>query len=173
MRAHLGFARVNHAGECGAIEIYAAQMAVARWRAPGVVAELAAMRDHETAHRDRFAALLAERDWGVCPRLWLWRAGGWCLGAITALGGAMSIWATTAAVETAVRRHLDAQLARIGSADLGLRDAIEGILADEDAHRDHALAALGPRVPAWRHGLEALIGAITHGVIVVGQRLAR
>ncbi|WP_460554252.1 demethoxyubiquinone hydroxylase family protein [Comamonas piscis] len=46
--------KVNHAGEHGAVNIYAAQILVARWTAPSLVPTLQAFKAHEESHRTIF-----------------------------------------------------------------------------------------------------------------------
>ena len=58
--------RVNHAGETGAIRIYAAQLWRARGRYPDMVPALDKMRQDEIRHCAIFRAAMAERDTRPC-----------------------------------------------------------------------------------------------------------
>ena len=102
--------KVNHAGEYGAIRIYAAQIAVARRLDPVEIPALADMREHEERHCAAFRDAMPARGSRPCRIMALWSRGGWLPGFMTALLGRQGIWACTAAVEAAVHRHLDDQL---------------------------------------------------------------
>src|ERR1700741_4045694 len=79
--------RVDHAGEFGARQIYAGQLAVLARdpRAREAVATIRKMAAQEEAHYDTFQRLIRER--GVRPTALepLWRIAGYTLGAATAL----------------------------------------------------------------------------------------
>lgn len=68
--------KVNHAGEHGAIQIYSAQIAVARWLYPDIVATLSEMLGHETEHRAKFRAAMHARLARPCRIMSLWSIGG-------------------------------------------------------------------------------------------------
>ena len=53
--------KVNHAGENGAINIYAGQLFLARFTAPSVVADLVEFKSHEERHRAIFWTELQRR----------------------------------------------------------------------------------------------------------------
>jgi len=152
--------RVNHAGEYGAIRIYRAQIAVARRLFPDVVADLSHMLEHEIQHCSVFSAAMPARRSRPCRLIWLWSTGGSLLGMTTALMGRQSIWTCTAAVEAAVHRHLDDQLAFLTGRDRALHEAIRGIRVEELAHLNHAEAQLRP--PNFYHrALRGLISFLT------------
>ena len=134
--------RVNHAGERGAICIYRAQIAVARWRAPECVGALMDMLAHERSHFRTFDLLLRQRGVRSCRALALWAVGGWSLGMFTALFGARAIWVCTAAIESTVNAHLEHQLAFLKS-DAEVFAAVQSIQADEQAHQNHATQQVG------------------------------
>jgi ubiquinone biosynthesis monooxygenase Coq7 len=140
--------RVDQAGEYGATQIYAGQLAVMGNRAPRA-GEIAAMAAQEAAHRARFDALLAAR--GVRPTALqpLWRLAGYALGAATALAGPETAMACTAAVEEEIDRHYTRQLEALGDADPELAGLIAEFRADERGHREAALAAGAERAPAY------------------------
>jgi 3-demethoxyubiquinol 3-hydroxylase len=151
--------KVNHAGEHGAIRIYRSQIAIARWRCPDVVPELEEMLAHEISHRARFADAMPSRHAKPCRMLFLWGVGGRLLGGGTALVGRNAIWACTAAVEEAVHRHLNDQLAFLSNCDQGLYSLIDSIKAEELSHLDHAeknLTSRGLIVSLLRRSIDAV-----------------
>ena len=150
--------RVDQAGEYGATRIYAGQLAVLGDRNP-IAAEIQHMAEQESAHREKFDALLAER--GVRPTALqpFWDVAGFALGAATALIGPKAAMACTAAVETEIDRHYTQQLEELGEDDPELSALIEQFRDDERAHRDAALAAGAEEAP----GYTLLSGAIRLG----------
>lgn len=154
--------RVDQAGEYGATRIYAGQLAVLGDRNP-IAAEIQHMAEQESAHREKFDALLAER--GVRPTALqpLWDVAGFALGAATALIGPKAAMACTAAVETEIDRHYTQQLEELGKDDPELSALIEQFRDDERAHRDAALAAGAEQAPAY---------TLLSGAIRLGCRVA-
>jgi len=146
--------RVDHAGEYGAVRIYAGQLAVLGRsdEAPAI----RAMAEKEREHLAAFEKLVADR--GVRPTALqpLWHAAGFALGAATALLGPRAAMACTVAVEEAIEEHYAAQAAQLGEDEAPLREAIERYRADELAHKDEALAQGAEEAPAY----EALTGAV-------------
>ena len=146
--------RVDHAGEYGAVRIYAGQLAVLGRgdEAPAI----RAMAEKEREHLAAFEKLVADR--GVRPTALqpLWHAAGFALGAATALLGPRAAMACTVAVEEVIEEHYAAQAAQLGEDEAPLRAAIERYRADELAHRDEALAHGAEEAPAY----EALTGAV-------------
>jgi ubiquinone biosynthesis monooxygenase Coq7 len=131
-------AKVNHAGEYGAIRIYGAQIAVCRKLWPQLADRLAELKAHEVEHCRLFAQALADRGGRPCRAMYLWSMGGWALGAMSALLGPNQIWTCTEAVEDTVHHHLSDQLAFLRHRDPALHDLIEGIRAEEEGHLDLA-----------------------------------
>ncbi len=166
--------RVDHAGEVGAIRIYRAQIIVARWRAPHLVAMLeAALRD-EIGHRDFFAAALRQRGITPCHMLGFWWSGGALLGATTALLGGDAILTCTEAVERTVHRHMDDQVGWLRTRDAGLAAGLAAIRDEEVDHLTNAQSAGGKR-PRWLDAIiamatEILVWLSTYGA---SARLAR
>lgn len=138
--------RVDQAGEFGAVRIYEGQLAVLGKR-PGaeVVREMAAK---EAEHLAAFDRLMVERR--VRPTLLspLWHVAGYALGAATALMGTRAAMACTEAVEEVIDQHYARQAANLGDDEAGLRALIEAYRADEQAHRDTALAYGAAEAPA-------------------------
>lgn len=161
--------RVDQAGEFGATQIYAGQLAVMGNRAPHS-AEIAAMAEQEADHRKRFDALLVKR--GVRPTVLqpVWSVAGFALGAATALIGPKAAMACTAAIETEIDLHYTEQLEQLGDSDPELSDMIREFRDDEREHRDAALAAGAEQAPAY----PLLFNAIRMGcraAIAVSKRI--
>lgn len=149
--------RVDHAGEHGAVRIYAGQLAVLA----GTEAEesIREMAEQERRHLDGFDALVAERR--VRPTILspIWHVAGFALGAGTALLGPKAAMACTQAVEEVIDEHYADQAARLGDDEAELRDMIEDYRADELAHRDTAIEQGAEEAPAY----EILTGAVKAG----------
>jgi ubiquinone biosynthesis monooxygenase Coq7 len=160
--------RVDHAGECGAIRIYRAQIAIARWRAPDLVEMLEdALRD-EKRHRDRFDLGLRERGLRPCDMLPLWGMGGALLGAGTALLGREAILVCTEAVERTVHRHMDDQVAWLTPREPSLATAIAAIRDEEVEHLHGAQRGRGAATPAvWPRALDGIVAAATELLVWV------
>ncbi|QND51846.1 demethoxyubiquinone hydroxylase family protein [Phyllobacterium sp. 628] len=131
-------ARVNHAGEFGAIRIYSAQILVSKWCWPDCVPALTEMLEDERNHCRIFRVAMLSRKSRPCRAMYLWSYGGWLLGFLTALLGRQGIWACTAAVEAVVHRHLDDQIHFLKSRDPELYGIIQSIRDEELAHLQHA-----------------------------------
>jgi ubiquinone biosynthesis monooxygenase Coq7 len=156
--------KVNHAGEHGAIRIYGAQIAVARWLYPDIVDELAEMRNHEIEHRRIFREAMPPRGARPCRVMTFWGLGGSVLGLITALMGRKSIWTCTAAVEAAVHRHLDDQLHFLTHRDREVHAAILAIREEELSHLRAAEKHAGS--PTFFGGvLHRIVASSTNAVI--------
>jgi len=156
--------RVNHAGEHGAIRIYRAQIRISRRLFPQIVPSLEDMLAHEIRHRAAFREAMPSRGSRPCRALGLWSLGGSLLGLTTALMGRQTIWTCTAAVEEAVHRHLDDQLAFLKGRDDALHAVILDIREEELSHLRHAEAQLSAPGP-FRTFLRSLIGLATDAVI--------
>lgn len=162
--------KVNHAGENGAVSIYAGQAVFARWTAPAMMAELREFRKHEESHREIFAAELRRRGVGRCRSFLLCGVGGYLLGLVTGLCGEAGIAATTEAVERVVLGHLREQLHALEGWDAEACAAIARIVEDEQAHHDRA-AIHAARGTVWRALIAPVVAASTESVIWLGMRL--
>lgn len=161
--------KVDHAGEHGAIQIYAAQIAVARWRCPQLIDFLNDTIEHERQHRSRFAELMHARDIPICPLAAFWAFGGFLLGAATALIGDRAVLVCTRAVEDKVHRHLADQVRYLQNLDPQVARELGHVIVEEVQHLDFAIAGLGePR--AFDGLLDILIGWVTEALIIVGTR---
>lgn len=161
--------KVNHAGEHGAICIYTGQILMARFIAPGMVAELTEFRSHEQRHREIFGAELQRRGRRRCRSYWLCGIGGFVLGTITGLLGANAIAATTAAVESVVLRHLEQQLVVLRGNDPAAVSAISAIVTEEQQHHDHSASQVQAG-KFWPKVLTPIVSASTETVIWLGMR---
>ncbi len=127
--------RVDHAGELGAINIYKAQLLIARLFYKDIVPELREMLSHEKEHYATFSSLLLKRSVRSCYALWFWAFGGFSLGVFTALMGRNAIWVCTNAIESTVLHHLEWQLSFLQLHDEEAFDAVHSIKADEESHQ--------------------------------------
>ena len=147
--------RVDQAGEYGATQIYAGQLAVLP---PNSAAAklVSRMAMQERRHLKRFDELAASRS--VRPTLLqpLWKGAGFALGAATALISEEAAMACTDAIETEIDRHYQQQLDVLGDQDPELSADIAEFRAEELEHRDTARSAGAQRAP----GYPVLTGAI-------------
>ena len=152
--------KVNHAGETGAIKIYAAQIAVARRLFPHIVPELDQMRLDEIDHCRLFREAMPSRDARPCRIMALWSLGGYVLGAVTALMGERMVWICTEAVESTVHQHLEEQLHFLASRDADLHALISSIQEQEIAHLREAQRRQDGQ--GWLHAVSVrIIGFLT------------
>jgi ubiquinone biosynthesis monooxygenase Coq7 len=161
--------KVNHAGENGAVNIYAGQILFARLTAPDMVAELTEFKSHEERHRAIFWAELKRRNRARCRSFWLCGFGGFTLGLVTGLFGRRAIAATTVAVERVVLRHLEHQLEQLNGKDEAAVEAIESIVTEERQHHDQSASHIAAG-QFWPRVLSPIVSASTEAVIWVGMR---
>jgi 3-demethoxyubiquinol 3-hydroxylase len=157
-------ARVNHAGEYGAIRIYGAQYAVARLFWSDIAVKIDELRGHEIAHCHLFREAMRQRDIRPCRAMYFWSIGGYALGAVTAVLGRKMIWACTEAVEDTVHHHLSAQLHYLQSRDAELFALIANIQVEEEGHLSLAIVEKGTPSPLTRF-VEAVVRASVHAVV--------
>jgi ubiquinone biosynthesis monooxygenase Coq7 len=140
--------RVDQAGEYGATQIYAGQIAVMGDRSRHAD-KVAAMAAQEADHRRDFDALLAAR--GARPTLLqpLWHVAGFALGAATALAGPEVAMACTAAIETEIDEHYTRQLDDLGDDDPELAALVTRARDDEREHHAEAMKAGAERAPGY------------------------
>jgi ubiquinone biosynthesis monooxygenase Coq7 len=144
--------RVDHAGEFGAVRIYAGQMAVLGKRNSKAADAIHHMAAQEDVHLKRFEDLLGERRVRPTALEPVWRVAGFALGAATALMGERAAMACTEAVETVIDQHYGEQLERLGESEPELKQTIAQFRAEEVAHHDAAI----------EHGSEQALG---HGLL--------
>ncbi|WP_184002175.1 demethoxyubiquinone hydroxylase family protein [Stakelama sediminis] len=160
--------RVDQAGEFGAVRIYAGQLAIMGDRTPAA-RSIAGMANQEERHRAFFDAMIAKR--GVRPTVLqpFWYHAGFALGAVTATIGPEAAMACTAAVETEIDAHYQAQLDALGDSDPELSEAVARFREEELEHRDTALEQGAENAPAYpvlagliRLGCKAAIAISKH-----------
>lgn len=154
--------RVDHAGEFGAVRIYAGQRAVMGNKHPKA-GMLKHMHEQEKEHLATFDKLIAEK--GVRPTMMapFWHMAGFALGAGTALMGEKAAMACTQAVETVIDDHYQEQLDKLNGAEPELEAVIEKFQAEEVEHREIA----------EKHGAnEALGHPVLTGIIKAGCKAA-
>ncbi|UTW58469.1 demethoxyubiquinone hydroxylase family protein [Kordiimonas sp. SCSIO 12603] len=126
--------RVDHAGEFGAVRIYAGQRAIMGDKHPKA-GLLKHMYEQEEVHLERFNKFIRER--GVRPTIMapFWHVAGFALGAGTALMGEKAAMACTQAVEEVIDDHYQHQLDTLDGADPELEEMIEVFQAEEVEHK--------------------------------------
>jgi len=153
--------RVDHAGEYGAVRIYAGQLAVLGRGEHGPV--LRHMLAQEQQHLAAFEDLIAARRVRPTALLPLWHVAGFALGAVTAALGARAAMACTVAVEEAIDTHYAAQMEQLEPDEAALHGSLAEFRAQELEHRDAALARGAEQAPGYR---------LLAGVIKAGCRVA-
>ena len=136
----IGDLRSDHAGETGAVWIYKGMLFVSRDE------KVRAFASHhlqtESQHLELMSALLPplRRSWLLVP----WRIAGFVTGALPALLGQRTVFATIAAVETFVGIHYQQQIDALSQRPehAALRQVLIDCQSDEHAHRDEANAYL-------------------------------
>ena len=162
--------KVNHAGEHGAINIYAGQIFIAQFFVRDLVVELKEFQSHERKHRAIFEAELNKRNVRRCRSYHFCALGGFFLGLITALLGRQAIAATTVAVESVVLKHLQEQIRVLDLQDKAAVLAIKEIIRDEQEHHDRSVS----HVEAgrfWPKLLTPIVAMSTNSVIWLGMHL--
>lgn len=162
--------KVNHAGEHGAINIYAGQIFIAKLFARDLVLELTEFQCHERKHLEIFAAELNRRNVLRCRSYHFCGLGGFALGLITALFGRQAIAATTVAVESVVLKHLHEQIQVLEFQDKAAVDAIRKIIRDEQEHHDRS-ASYVETGRFWPKLLTPIVAVSTNTVIWLGMHL--
>jgi ubiquinone biosynthesis monooxygenase Coq7 len=139
--------RVDHAGEYGAVRIYAGQLAVLGNRPTGDA--IRAMAEQEAKHLKRFNEILPARRVRPTALAPLWHVAGYALGFGTALLGEHAAMACTVAVEDVIDTHYAEQAAHLGNEEADLKATIEEFRADELEHRQTALDHDAENEPAY------------------------
>ena len=136
--------RSDHAGETGAVAIYQGIAAIAAWRGDAELLEFSSQHGQTEAEH-----LQLIEAWFPPARhsrlLGPWRVAGWLTGALPALFGPRSVYATIAAVETFVDQHYQQQIDHLqchGGPE-GLLPLLLRCQSDEQHHRDEAAALAG------------------------------
>jgi ubiquinone biosynthesis monooxygenase Coq7 len=154
--------RVDHAGEYGAKRIYAGQLAVLGRKSEAALA-ISHMAEQEQRHLDAFTKTLGDRRVRPTALMPLWHVAGFALGAATALLGERAAMACTIAVEEVIDQHYANQAELLGDDEAALRADIEVFRAEENEHKDTAVASGGADLPGYE---------VLSGVIKLGSKLA-
>ena len=162
--------KVNHAGEHGAVNIYRAQLLVARFTDPSQARVLAGFLEHELKHRNIFELELARRGQRRCRSYVLCGIGGYVLGILTGILGKRAIGATTCAIESVVLKHLQTQIAALSGRDNGAVKAIHKIIEEETEHKEHYSETTNSD-RFWRTVLLPIVSSSTEAVIWLGMHV--
>lgn len=148
--------RVDHAGEYGAVRIYAGQLAVlGRRRSAEAIKEMA---DQEREHLAKFNELVPDYQARPTALLPFWHVAGYALGVGTALLGERAAMACTVAVEDVINEHYAKQVAELEGKNKELAGTFEEFRQDELDHRDTALSHGAEQAPGYRLLSEAIKG---------------
>ena len=162
--------KVNHAGENGAVNIYAGQIICARVTARALVPQLMEFKAHEERHRSIFQMELQRRGLPRCRSYYLCAVGGFLLGVVSGLFGRSAIAATTVAVENVVLGHLSQQMQVLRGKDEAAVAAISAIVEDEQHHHDQSVSHLQAG-RFWPKVLTPVVVVSTETVIWLGMHL--
>ncbi len=149
--------RVDHAGEIGARQIYAGQLAIlGKDECAPVLKEMA---EQETRHLEAFEQLMRERKTRPTALLPFWKATGFALGAGTALMGKKAAMACTVAVETVIAEHYAEQIDALDETEKDLKRTLTQFRQEEQEHHDIGIAHDAEQAPFYN----AMSGLIKRG----------
>lgn len=145
--------RSDHAGEVGAVQIYRGIKAVALWRGDH---ELMRFADEHGAVEQQHLIMMEklvpaeQRSRLQTP----WQIAGWLTGAVPALFGRNTVYATIEAVETFVDKHYQQQIDLLSEHVKynKITDVLIKCQADEVHHRDDAgsrIDSVNPVLTVW------------------------
>ncbi|MDP6603439.1 MAG: demethoxyubiquinone hydroxylase family protein [Rhodospirillales bacterium] len=139
--------RVDHAGEYGAVRIYAGQLRVlGETPSARPVREMA---EAEAQHLETFERLVVERRVRPTALMPIWTLAGFALGAATAALGPRATMACAVAVEEVIDEHYTRQIERLGDDEPALARTLRKFRADEREHRDAGLAHGAEEAPGY------------------------
>lgn len=162
--------RVDHAGEIGARQIYAGQLAVFGGTPVGrVIAEMAAQ---EKKHLDAFDRLVVERRVRPTAMMPLWNAAGYALGLGTALLGREAAMACTVAVEEVIAEHYNDQVRTLldWKNEADLRALFREFRDDELEHKDTGIEHNAENAPFYK-ALSNVIKTGCRAAIAITERI--
>jgi ubiquinone biosynthesis monooxygenase Coq7 len=139
--------RVDHAGEFGAVRIYAGQLAMMK-NGPAKD-KVAKMAEQEAHHLETFEALMTERRVRPTVLAPVWHVAGWALGAATAAMGDKAAMACTVAVEEVIDEHYRGQAKQLNGTEPELCATIEEFRAEEVEHKQMALDERAEEAPGY------------------------
>jgi 3-demethoxyubiquinol 3-hydroxylase len=163
--------RVDHAGELGAVYIYRAQAAVfAGTKHQALSEDLQRMEADEAVHLQAFEARLRAENVRPTVLAPLWRLAAMGLGTATALMGEKAAHACTAAVESIIEAHYQAQITELATSDPDLSSELKAFRDDELGHRDHAVAQGAQTAPGYEI-LSAIIKTGCLAAIKISEKI--
>ena len=161
--------RVNLAGELGADRIYAGQMAVLRQTDVGPVVQH--MWDQEKKHLAKFEHLSLKHRVPQSLFSSAWSAGGFIMGATSALINKKAAMACTVAVEKVITEHYDSQIRKLYEDDPEIhKEMIETISEfrdEEQEHHDTGISHDAEQAPFYR-----VLSKVTENVCRVAIKIA-
>jgi 3-demethoxyubiquinol 3-hydroxylase len=164
--------RVDHAGELGARQIYAGQLAVFGGTKVGAI--ISHMASQEQKHLDAFDRLVVERRVRPTAMLPVWNVAGYALGLGTALLGKEAAMACTVAVEEVIAEHYNDQVETLKrdewQGEGELRDMFREFRDDELEHKDIGFEHDAEKAPMYKL-LSNVIKAGCRGAIYVTERV--
>ena len=159
--------RVNHAGEYGAMRIYAGQLFVL-----GNDRTIEHMAGQEKEHFNAFQKIIIERKIRPSFLQPLWHVGGFAMGALTAFIGRNAAHACTVAVENVIDKHYQEQLLDVAlNDDTELKNIILKCHQDECEHRDTAINESGEDLELNYPILTNIIKTIAQCSINIAKRI--
>jgi ubiquinone biosynthesis monooxygenase Coq7 len=158
--------RVDHAGEYGALRIYAGQIAMLGRGGKGHL--LRHMQAQEQQHLGEFNALVVRHRVRPTALLPLWHLAGYALGVVTAALGERTAMACTVAIEETIDTHYARQIDALGEGELA--GTLEKFRGEEREHRDIGLANGAERAPGYRL-LSSVIRTGCRAAIALSERL--
>lgn len=162
--------RVDHAGELGARQIYAGQLAVFGGTPVGKV--ISHMAEQEKKHLDAFDRLVVERRVRPTAMLPIWNVAGYALGLGTALIGKEAAMACTVAVEEVIAEHYNDQVRTLldWENEEELRAMFREFRDDELEHKDTGIEHDAQSAPFYRT-LSNVIKAGCRAAITITERV--
>ena len=159
--------RSDHAGETGAVWIYAGILRFTRDPELRNFAEahLRTEQDHLALFEEWLPRPLTSR---LLPA---WRCAGWLLGALSLLGGRDGVYATIEAVETFVVAHYRQQLERLQEEQVypEVAQALDQCMRDEDHHREDASKRQAGPPGIIANAWARIVGGGSAGAVIVAR----
>jgi ubiquinone biosynthesis monooxygenase Coq7 len=164
--------RVNHAGEYGAKQIYAGQLAVLGKKDPKIKKLLEHMAEQELKHLEYFENQIVTRQTRPSALQPFWHVAGYAVGYLTAKMGTEAAMACTVAVEHVIADHYGDQLEALkdNKEERALYNAIKQFKAEEEEHHDIGIEEDAEQAPAYKL-LSFLIGKGSKLAIEVAKRV--
>ena len=159
--------RVDHAGEYGAVRIYAGQLAVLKNNP-----HIQQMAEHEAEHLKKFNQLLIEHKVRPTVLQPVWHIAAYALGAVTAFMGEKAAHACTIAVETVIDDHYQHQLQQLADSEncVQVKQVIYDCHQEELLHRQTAIEQGGEQAVGYKP-LTAAVKAISKAAIWLSSRV--